>query len=352
MTDLAAVKPEHNKPVVNLTYFLELHRGWYEPGLPGEPGAYHVAEKSRSGGAADAERLPLTYLDADGGGYWRECARQRDPAYLASPSAGQGMDFAWADASPTFWGLGHHSQFKCLVVKDSPPAVRPATGGATSAANAADSPYRFNTCEVKGAQGPDAAWDPLNPSQPAWACSAVDYAIAEGVVWAAVRYQDYVGAQPYRLGCGNECTESSASCPGCPQTHEDCPGTATPGASCIGKPDEFGKLFCGCTIGFGGRSCEVACSGRDPRSPGFDPASEHTRLSLQADYALTPRKGYWLCGGVTQTTYETAAEPMLRQAGAGYRLRGEVGLLQRVTGDPMCEGDGSGGCKAGGYRLR
>ena len=136
-------------PFVPFSYFVELHRSWYEPPVEDEPwGAYVIAERSRC-----EPGFPLTY-DATAGPYWRSCARNRDAAWHIDPNEREpvGFDFAqWSCDAATgscplppppvapmssdtviphglceidlsqvpeepWRGMSHHSQFKCALV--------------------------------------------------------------------------------------------------------------------------------------------------------------------------------------------------------------------------------------------
>lgn len=120
-SDLVGELKTYFEVYTRYSYFLELDRGWFEPGPPGSPGRYHVAERDRrvsSGGG-----FPLRYgVEPTSGAltsnYWQVCHRARDSWY-AEDKPPIGMDFASLSAPSTSWkGMTHHSQFKCVQVVD------------------------------------------------------------------------------------------------------------------------------------------------------------------------------------------------------------------------------------------
>jgi len=175
-------------------FFMELHRSFYEPGFVLGVGQLVIQERSR----CDAD-FPLAYGASETSTYWRECTRSRDANYdpadaLASPEFG--LDYArwscdaasgscpipppptntlstsappprglcevakpvsdpecdssnlWECIDGAVWrGMNHHSQFRCVVVDDTPSNTEPHLSlGSFQPSTSA--PYRLAQCNV------------------------------------------------------------------------------------------------------------------------------------------------------------------------------------------------------------
>jgi hypothetical protein len=258
------------------------------------------------------------------GDSWRTCPRRRDAEY-ASATKKPGFDFA-RFSSGDFSGMNHHSQFRCLKLLGPQDGVADQPNEGTAAA-LGDAGYLLDECRAEGSLTPAG-----QPADPQVRCSVLEPLPERGVFWGVTRFLDYpvAGRADYLRGCVNECTERFATCPACAQTGESCPvlPLAPAALQCVGDPRDFGKLQCGCTAGFGGSGCEVACPSSD--------------LLLSATFAPSPRRGYWLCGRVSTTTYPDGGPPLLvgGPEGGQFRLRGEVApggasgaLLQGTTAE-------------------
>ncbi|AKU92178.1 MopE-related protein [Vulgatibacter incomptus] len=240
------MRPEQ-QPFNEFSYFVELYRGSYRSPAGGEAhGTWVIQEKSRLEAPAGPDNLhvPLSYAASDGA-YWRQCKVDPDPRWrTANPPVG--MDFARYTDPATFNGLGHHSQFKCLVVDDEPSsgAVQELTPDGVKSAG-----FRLSRC---GKAGPAVVPGGTNPSDTVVGCERVDASSVRpgDVLWGAVPYRDYgptpymrydgldMGTARYQGGCVNSCVEALASCPG-----YDINPIA---AACLRDPRDFGK-FLGCS---------------------------------------------------------------------------------------------------------
>jgi hypothetical protein len=225
------------------SYFLELHRAWYEPPTSGEThGSYHIREKVRAvhgaGGGASSDGFPIRY-GPEGKGqdapytsdYWQDCPRARDGWYdeLFPPI---GMDFASVSGpDPVFKGMNHHSQFKCVQVldetayadlkKQQPQQVPDSPDQkslnpqfqtlGTLAELESGIGWQPDACVAtnKSAVAPDQA---PNPYDPVIECKPVPDAKSSDVLWAAVRIQ--TDATKYRRGCVVQCPGQPYLCPG------------------------------------------------------------------------------------------------------------------------------------------
>jgi hypothetical protein len=331
-------------PLVDFTYYVELYRGWYEPDASGTgPGTYVIAEKSRAENAAVGLAVPLVVDDetttSDGGtvvtnGYWRQCDRLPDSRAATANDNRQGFDFAEHSAGTSFV-MGHHSQFKCMLITPSAgTAPHEITRPALQAKVDADEVV-LNDCNAGNTAGPTTA--DRNPSDPIVSCDVTlsPIALENGdTIWAVMSYADY-GTAPdatyatYQWGCVNECEEYKDTCPGydplAPET-----------VKCDGIPSDFGRLVCGCDINFGGASCENACPG--------------SYVHYADTYDVAYRRGFWMCGTTSASDgvllEENAGEPSI-----GYTVRGEVPAAATPV-EPLCETtDVDGGTGCGGYSV-
>lgn len=357
------------------SYFVETHRGYYQPpGAGTGPGVYVVEETSR----CDAS-FPLGYQVDQG--YWRGCTRKRNPGFDAvSPTASRTtMDFAQfgcADRTGTCalppplttgtstdgdnvvdhdvcalraagqypiadepWrGMNHHSQFLCAQVGagTAPYRVAPASLSGPTVTNPA---FDYNTCgavSCAGQAGCEESFlddDSNQPHTPNLDCgyTAGTAVPADAVGFVSARYLQLAAQDAYVRGCVNEAVEMSALCPGY-TTNPDAVLTS-------GNRGDHGKLVCGCGLEYAGEECEYVC----PQPAGSDGklhfgGPERSNLSLaeqqlygciagpgQTDggfctqHAPAPaegfaggRRGFWMCGGITVTrNVDPSAPPFL-----------------------------------------
>lgn len=314
------------RPFLSLSYFIELHRGFYEaPANGGLFGTYVIAERSRC-----ADTFPLTY-GADEGAWWQSCMRNRDAGFDDDPSVFNpvGYDFAQyaCDAAsgtcPTpppvtgvgpvdevtphdlctvpapqdgVWrGMSHHSQFRCVIVTNEadlaqPRSLAPQEITASAIYNGVQGTrsWQFNACGVAcpandpscaadcGADGCAVSSDTpgglINPASPVLTCAPTlqsenDAAFPAGAVgFVAARYVDAEGV--YVRGCINEWAPGSAEgpwknmCPGYTENPDGVVGDANSG--------NFGRLLCGCGFAYGGAECDLGCP-----SLGIDSDGDH-----------------------------------------------------------------------------
>jgi hypothetical protein len=352
------------RPFLDYGYFIELYRGWYQPGaitsnaceipadcLSGEEcdqlsglcvtaGWYHIQEKSRALNAAVGFAMPLTIQeDAEHGPYWRNCTRKRDSQFETS-AAKQSLDFAhtWDPQvhQGDWFGMNHHSQFKCMKIV--PDVEQPNEVKKRDPAGAAHQPiddYLFNDCSAAGSYPAVTGEGDKNPLDPMLVCvPQANTSLTDGDVRLAVvdyRYQETncgTAACPeyYLNGCVNECAEMDAYCLECEQlarTREDCPGYYDDPVKggCVDVETDFGRLACKCESHYAGANCQHAC-------PDSDLAFGEGYLDYEP--STETRAGYWMCGHISSTspakdpTAETTPDPMM--TGGGYRLLGEVPL--------------------------
>ncbi len=217
------------QPFNTYAYFAELYRGWFAP-LAGDPlqGVWHVAERRR--GVAGEGGVPVRYAgDAE---WWQECVRRADPA-AAAQDPPVGLDFAAE-------GLTHHSQFKCVVVRDVPDESQPLEMTPAEAAN------RFEINDCVATEAPVAAESP-NPAEPSVSCAPrADPPRPGSAVWGAVPYVAYQ-ANPthtgYAGGCVNTCAEAMFR-HAADANDLLCAGLPANIPFCSGEVADFGRLAC------------------------------------------------------------------------------------------------------------
>lgn len=250
-----AMRPEQ-QPFNQFSYFLEIARGHFEAPAPGrEHGTWVIEERPRLAADMDAPpTLPIAYPE-EADAYWQQCEVRRDPRWGEVP-APVGMDFAAysAPGDPNFAGMNHHSQFKCLVVRDQ--ASEDSTFEFTPTSIAREG-FALNRCRGLG--------DGTGTAQ---GCELVDSATVQpgDVYWGGVPYRDYGptpyvttdavsyfdemadvwgvefpiedGLDGYQGGCVNACEDALSQCPG----YDDNPLAV----ACHRTIDEFGR-FATCT---------------------------------------------------------------------------------------------------------
>ncbi len=361
------------EPFVDFAYFMELHRGRFEP-VSGDAGDYHIYEKSRLSGAGSGWVVPLVFPpdpnNPEKQVYWRECTVKIDSIYAGAGDNKQGLDFAQfgedvSDPQNPWYGMNHHSLFKCLHLSPtSQGPTRPANE--MTRAEALSESYQFNDCSASsGSVGPAGeGWDPKNPYDPEVTCTTTDAADvpASGVFWAISGFRDYIDPSGYVRGCVNECTETSTTCPSCDPTRvqDACPGydPDQPWRSqCVGDPANFGSLYCGCGANFGGLNCEKTCAGKMPLEVSYDPAADYSNLFVSADFSLAPRTGYWLCGQVSQSEPVSTTDSVFFESWSGtdqkytgYTVQGRIPAPLKIRPPRACE-DGTGARCEGGYAV-
>jgi hypothetical protein len=292
-------------------------------------------------------------------------------------------------------GMNHHSQFKCAIISaaNEIPAVRntaPERLLASELYNGAQDTrkYQFNQCHIacpdgdtdctndcSGTHCATSSQTPgglANPSRPVVECEPVlqdlnDTTIAARQVgFVSVRYTDSPGN--YVRGCVDEWDPSASDADTAAITawKDLCPGyAANPDAvTGVANPTNFGKLVCGCGLNYGGPSCNIGC----PRSA-MDTDGDHildqdvgplmyggpssnsggTCIHGYCPVAATDdggggRRGYWVCGGFTATTYEPPANDSTPHlSGGGFEIHGGV-TLSPFSADRLCQ---NGDCSTG-----
>jgi hypothetical protein len=249
MTLGPTMRPEQ-KPFNQLSYFVELHRGWFESPTSGRTyGTYEIAEKSRSASPTipGHQKVSLQYAPNDGT-HWRQCEVRRDSDWQTQGPP-IGMDMAKYADLDQWTGMNHHSQFKCLIADPDPDG---SIATQLSPLQMFDGGYRLNRCQATG--------DPVshdgNPSEPLVDC---DYTTVEtlepgDVVWGGVPYIDHGQwvSKEYVRGCFNECVEGITECPG----YDINPRAV----NCLYDPSNFGEFV----------SCSVweVCDGQDNNQNG------------------------------------------------------------------------------------
>ena len=229
------------------SYFIELHRGWYENGT------YHIVERARNGNQELNLQFPLRYIEgssinnADGSNYWRQCVRKADSlAINTQPTITN--DFSTHNSD-----FLHHSQFKCLKIlpasisRDDPIFQNPPQNivGQHQIDNfffREQAPYRINICGLSSTSNPNVSFGAIDID-----CEALRR-LPDGasVIWGAVRYNQSI--EPQR-GCIDECRQRLLL----PQQNNVCALSSNtinsePG-NCVGSKENFGQLACGCSNG-------------------------------------------------------------------------------------------------------
>ena len=248
--ELPGDDPAAFEALSDYSYFLELHRGWFEPGAGGDdtPGAWHIAERSRSAGDG---AVPLHYPadegcpeELQGCTHWRECRRLRDPAAddlevaVGMDLATQATDEAALPSGPDWRGMTHHSQFKCVVVTDTPSREQPLEHSPARAHR----DFQLNACATAGPPSDDPQDRALQ-----LACEPLEEAPQPGqAYWGLVPYQRYPASAThvgYAGGCTNGCAEALAAHAVDP-AELACPGLPDNVPLCRGESLDWGRLVC------------------------------------------------------------------------------------------------------------
>ena len=251
--------PSENYPIaadvrlLEFTFFVELAEGFFVPEDSGAAGQFVISERSRCDGAVDG--LPMGYEGLDP--YWRECTRRRHSNYdEAEPTPGN--DFAkWSCSGldvtegscpaistpptttpsahpygictvtlpndPETWrGMGHHSQFACRALKETP-----SKAWEVSVSDVEDE--HLDVCALE--------MDTGNLT-----CSSV-MPVENLVGWVATPFKKYSTPDGYLSGCIDEAIEWG------------------PGSACAGTVDEEGDSFQPVTEAnqFGKMGCKTHC---------------------------------------------------------------------------------------------
>ncbi len=230
------------------SYYMELHRGWYENN--GEnSGRYIIMEKSRSEFAQEGFSVALNYGEEEKNSYWRECLRWRDSDYEdEEKTSPYGLDFAnYSDRSicspgtPGSWcGMHHHSQFKCKVFSDSTEDGKPQY---VEDINSKD--FILNECESTATLFENGNSMLDNPKTRKLTCSKVTKEKAmekKTAVWTAATYRSNFneGEYNYQRGCISECAEK----PNLPASMQCNVSAECRDFTNESKIPDYGKIYC------------------------------------------------------------------------------------------------------------
>ena len=342
-------------PWRQMSFFIELHDGWYEPGAEADdPGRFIVSERSR----CDSQELALGY-EADVGPYWNSCHRRRaagfnDDHHIGYDFARYGCDpedelGGEARLCPTLeptvgdkpapgviqshglcaddvvlppedgvWrGMNHHSQFQCVQVVNTPEEAWEVAESSVFTTSNDVGENHVNRCEFVDCEGEgddcvettevDLGAPVENNSLPSVSCDSetVEDVGLGAVTWIARRYRPHLTPEVYQRGCVDEWVEWPQLCPG-----------GVERAIGEGVVSNFGRLICGCAVNFGGPDCDLGCPGG-----AFDTVAAYTNrvhVGGESEEDNCPngycpvatdeaglgggRTGYWMCGGLTAST--------------------------------------------------
>lgn len=271
-TDLEGEMRGYFEVYTRFSYFVELNRGWFTPGVGGSPGSYHIQEKDRT--LSSGTNFPLRYglesteVPVPTSNYWQDCRRARDTWYsVEKPPIG--LDFAsLSDPNPVWKGMTHHSQFKCVQVvddtrfatadreqnrhlqavktlgepMDTPPQQQNCDGQANCVCRASADKCNIglsceasefsaigicrvarkdhlraaiNVCELTAEPGTALPGHGANPTDPSLSCQvslpSTEHEQLGKVVWAAVRLTE---SSQYARGCILQCAGHPFICAG------------------------------------------------------------------------------------------------------------------------------------------
>lgn len=252
-------------PIHAFSYFLEMHRGWYEDG------SYYIQEKSRLSDAPAGWGIPLTYNDD---GYWRECVRLTDSAFV--PTNAIGSDFARYNDGTYDAEMYHHSQFKCIqIVETNDDPVAFPQKLPLSELEAVPRRYVLNVCNAETDTSPPVTGT-INPSDAALTCALDTTPALDEVGFVSVKYIHYDGVTSfYERGCVNGCIDDPPTCP----TRSDCVPSET----------DYGRPECICHGGWTGTDCDVCPPYWDESSgcmdclPNYDISTDCTTCTASYD---------------------------------------------------------------------
>ena len=342
-----------------MSFFMELHDGWYEPADdPEDPGTFVIAERSR----CDTDHFALGYA-ADDGPYWNACHRRRaagfnddhhigfdfarytcepgdeldgdgrlcptmapplgddpPPGVIQSHSLCDG-DVVLPPADGIWRGMNHHSQFQCVQVVNTAEEAWEITKASVFTVSNDVGEHHINACEFVDCDG--AGGDCVETAEvdvgdvienntiPAVVCDSepVDDIDLGTVTWIARRHRPHLTPDTYERGCIDEWVEWPQLCPGWVEGQE---------GRVIGEgvASNSGRLICGCALNYGGPDCDLGCPGGV-----FDDVSAYANLvhvggESEDDICTNGycpvlvdetglgggRSGYWMCGAPSVTT--------------------------------------------------
>ncbi|GMV40596.1 MAG: hypothetical protein AMXMBFR64_23120 [Myxococcales bacterium] len=245
------------------SYFAELYDGafgkWdgttFTPGPvsaaplpPPSVYAYRITERPRTGGT-----FPLVY-GAGASAEWKTCTRRTDSGYAAYYSKA-GMDFAlWPEDWKAGWhGMGHASQFKCVVVQSQ---------AGQTAQNVLPIAYDTGRWDIDACKLTDAG-GAIGPAGVNITGCGAQTAVKVGQVrWALAKFRGYADnpESGYERGCVDECAElRRAASLNAKQGTSDALGKLPFGPKCALTPAHASGVACHAG-GFGKVACEETCS--------------------------------------------------------------------------------------------
>ena len=319
----------------HFSYYMELHRGWFEDRPLAAYDTYVIAERSRCDDDTNSEvPFALGYAEVGDSEYWRSCLRRRDNDFITDTPK-PNYDFAvWSCDGPTgtcpdpgpltlelpgeegeipihsvcatalppadgVWGgMNHHSQFRCVEIDDDG-AIHPwqlDVAELFDAETATTGIHQFNVCRIDCADDdqtcsadcppcPDGDCEPgsceatsedgpfeATPWSPVLHCDQ-QLATDGDIGFVSMRYRDEV----YEAGCVDESAIWPELCPG---YLDDPMATVRDGVNI-----DFGRLACGCGLEYGGPTCNMGCP----------------KVLVSPDYNPSPRTGWWVCSDIVQT---------------------------------------------------
>ena len=246
------------------SYFAELYDGefgvWdgatFTPGpitaaplAPPKVYAYRISERPRTGAS-----FPLVYGATSGGDEWKTCTRRTDASYTAYYSKA-GMDFAlWPEDWKAGWhGMGHASQFKCVVVQSQ---------AGQTAQNVLSVAYDAGRWDIDSCKLTDAGGGAGAASVGIAGCGAQQGVKVGQVRWALAKFRGYADNPEagYERGCVDECAElRRAASQNAKQGTSDALGKLPFGAKCSLSPAHASGVACHAGA-FGKVGCEETCS--------------------------------------------------------------------------------------------
>lgn len=331
-------------PFTRFSYFTELHSASVEP-TGGAFEALVITERPRW----DTDSFGLRYGSVDEGGtYWRECYRRRasdydrfteEPWYdfaewTCLAEGGDGEQSIGCEsinplvASPpetdrfapphsvqtisetpgtsivdAFFGMHHHSQFRCVELDSRAPAqLAPPlmSSSVISRSGHTDELWSFQRCDLEACEADDAEcrWD--------FACNSIvenlDTSGEARIGWAARRFEAYSNAGAYQNGCIDEATEWPELCPGIDKELAD--ANVATGNQPNANIQNFGKLYCACGPNFAGSDCAVGCPDTYLHHGGTGEVEDTGETCLDSGLCTSKlnsetgefgRTGFWMC---------------------------------------------------------
>jgi len=283
-----------------LSYFAELHNGWYEAGIDKTPASYRIAERLRAGAIDQAIAIgyPAAVTAGVAPAEVTQCVRHIDAQYKWTASFGGAVKLEsnntvggdYASFGDVSWGgMTHHSQFKCIQLEDEGkykeaafdneafPEILFARSTKLYRHDTKEVdeqlPWFLNDCKLGDAVMDSPGSDPRTAFN-TFACSTPTVLPDAGTVtWAAVGFENTNQTTPYasltdpgtyKRGCRNECAEvpeATAGLASCDRCVPDGFGKA----STMKGPANAGSSCgsCGGTV-----QCDGRCSFPAPASYG------------------------------------------------------------------------------------